>query len=343
MIENKVDLDIGHLKPTMKALKSIDDIPSKLVHEGKIALDSKEKVVVMVKADGMFSVAYYDTKTCYTVNDYGILRSDFPAINELCATLRGRGLMEAVLLCEIYGVDADGRPIILPRFMHTLKGKGTDHTRIRIGVWDLLRTDGALVQMDYGWKMDEVSEWLEGCRYCHVLPYIKPESLGEIREFWKRHVEEGGYEGLVVRVGGEIYKIKPSRDVDAVIIGLNKRELFSQKQITSLKLALMDGDGSFVVLGDVASGIDHELRSFLWRLMEYRVGEDEECVYIKPFVIVTVEYTETFESVKEKLRFKDGQYIKDGEMAFYSLRHPRLVGFRRDKKVNPRDLRLSQI
>ncbi|NVM57967.1 MAG: hypothetical protein HWN51_07605, partial [Desulfobacterales bacterium] len=244
---------------------------------------------------------------------------------------------------ELYAVEEDGTPAKLPTFIHVAKGRGTDHTRIRIGVWDLLRVNGEPVETGFGRRMDEVSEWLKGCEYCRALPYIEPENTSEIREFWKRLVEEGGYEGVVARVGGEIYKVKPSRDVDAVIIGLNKRELFKAEQITSLKLALMDEDGSFVVLGDVASGIDHDLREFLWRLMDYRVDEDDECVYIKPLIIATVEYTETFDSVSEILRFEDGQYLKEGETAFYSLRHPRLIGFRSDKTVNPRDLRLSQI
>ena len=169
------------------------------------------------------------------------------------------------------------------------------------------------------------------------------ERVGEVEDFWRRYVEEGGYEGVVARSGGEIYKVKPTRDVDAVIVALNKRELFRERKITSLKVALMDEDGNFVELSDVASGITHELRSFLWRLTEYRVAEDDEAVWIKPFVVCTLEYTETFKSVRRRWRFEGGQYINAGEVEFYSLRHPRLVGFRGDKSVNPRDLSLKQV
>lgn len=336
MIDQETNIEVKHLMPKMDGLKSVDAIP--LLN-----------TVVMAKADGEFSVIYYDAKTCYIVNQYGRMRGDFPAINELCDALIRRGLIEAVLLSELYAVE-NGRPLTLHKFLSRAKGRNKIPESLRIGVFDLLRIDGETVKEDYGWKMDEVSEWLRGCHYCHVLPYIRAENHLQIRKFWKEYVEEIGFEGIVAHAGGKIWKVKPSADVDAVVIGLNKRELFDQKQITSLKTALMEEDGTLIELTDVASGINHDLRSFLWRLMEYKVGEDRETVYIKPLVVCTVEYQETYKEdskgepiLKRRWSFEEGRYIERDKRAFVSLRFPRLIGFRSDKTLDPKDLRLTQI
>lgn len=272
------------------------------------------------------------------------MRGNFPAVNELCEALKIRGLMDVVLLAELYAVE-DGKPLTLPKFLSRAKGKNQLPESMRLGVFDLVSMNGDTVKEDYGWKMDEVSEWLEGCQYCHVLPYIKAQNRLQVREFWKEHVEGLGFEGLVARSGdGKIWKVKPSADVDVVIIGLNKTQLFEQQKITSLKTALMEEDGTLIELTDVSSGIDHDLRTFLWRLMKYKVGEDGRTVYIKPMVVCTVEYQETFEeSLKRRWRFDGEQYIKEEKRKLVSLRFPRLVGFRDDKTVNPTDLRRTQI
>jgi len=329
MKQRKVSLDIGHLKPVMKSLRTIEDIP---IAKG---------TVVSAKVDGEFTLANFGNG-CYMVNGWGKLREDFPALNELESALRREGLSDAQLLCEFYATREDGAPAKLPEFIHIAKGKDTDHTRLRLGVWDLILANGKKVG-DYGWKMDEVSEWLRGCRYCHVLPYIKPTKRSEIRTFWKEHVVEGGYEGVVARLNNDIYKVKPIRDVDAVIIAINKRELFKEQKVTSFKVALMDEDRSFVVLSDVASGIDHELRTALWKLMEFRVNEDDDAVYVRPVIVCKVEYQETFPRDTPKLMFDGKEYRETGIVEFFSLRHPRFKRFRSDKMVNPTDLRLSQI
>jgi len=329
MKQRKVSLDIGHLKPVMRPLRTIEDIPL------------AGGTVVSAKADGEFTLASFGPEGCCTVNGWGRLREDFPALNELESALRRDGLSDAQLLCEFYASREDGAPARLPEFIHVARGRDTDHTRLRLGVWDLVLANGEEVGA-YGWKMDEVSEWLRGCRYCHVLPYIKPTKRSEVRAFWEKHIVQGGYEGLVARLNGDVYKVKPIRDVDAVVVAINKRELLREQKVTSFKVALMDEDGGFVVLSDVASGIDHELRKALWDLMKLKVGEDD-AVYVRPVVVCTVEYQETFPRDTLKLMFDGKEYRETGMVEFYSLRHPRLKRFRPDKKVNPTDLRLSQV
>jgi len=333
MKETITDIKIDHLKPKMKTLPSFKAL--KIV---------SGQTVVQVKVDGEFTLLSYSKEGSFTVNRWGRARTDFPALNEFEEAMRKRSFERAELLCELYAAE-DDRPLKLPDYIHHIKsGDPNLIKKVNIGVFDLISINGQPVRQNYAWKLEEVSGWLQGCSLCRVLPYIKPETVQDVEEFWRRWVEEKGYEGLVARSNGEIYKIKPISEVDAVIIGINKRKLFWSKQVTSVKLALMDSQGRFVEIGDCASGIDHKLRSSLWRLMEFKVAEDDKMVWIRPIVVCTVQYTDLFKGRNKVFSYdeKNG-YTQVGYMELVRLRHPRLVCFRPDKQATPEDLRIEQL
>jgi len=216
--------------------------------------------------------------------------------------------------------------------------------KIHIGVFDLLTVNGKPVRQNYAWKLEEVGVWLENCKLCHVLPYIKPTAIQDIERFWIQRVEKEGYEGLVARSNNELYKIKPVSEVDAVIIAINKRELFHSSQVTSIKIALMNAEGNFVEIGDCASGIDWELRTRLWELMDYKTGEDDQAVWVKPKVVCTVQYTDLFKGRNMVYSYDEKQgYQHIGTTELARLRSPRLMDFRSDKRVTPEDLRVEQL
>jgi ATP-dependent DNA ligase len=254
------------------------------------------------------------------------------------------GLEKAELLCELYALE-DGKPLKLPDFIHYIKSGDPELLKkVNIGVFDLISINGQPVQQSYAWKVDEVNGWLQNCKLCHILPNMKPTTVQEVENFWNEWVEKKGYEGLVARTNDEIYKIKPISEVDAVIIAINKRELFWSKQVTSIRLALMDDQGRFVEIGDCASGITVDLRSSLWKLMDFKVGEDDKAVWVKPMVICTVQYTDVFKGRNKVYAYDDQHgYQNVGTTELVRLRHPRLIGFRGEKKVDPQDIGLNQI
>ena len=335
-MEEKID----HLKPVMKLLKSIMDI--KLI---------PNLTVVQVKCDGEFNLLRYNKEgETYTLNRWGRKRTELPALKELQDTLAQMSFRQAEFLVELYAKEGD-TPLKLPQFIHYIKsGKEELLNKIHIGVWDILSIDGKPVKENYLWKYDEASSWFKNCKLVSVLPYLQPRNHAEIKTFWQVFVEKLGYEGLVIRNNSDIYKLKPKGEFDAVIIGLNKesgygkRTLFEEKQqVPSLRLAVMNEKGDFIEVGDCASGLNEELRKALYKLTKFKVGEDDKCVYIKPRVVVQVEYTETYRKERRVLRFDGEKFTQVGTTPFVSLRHPRLLRFRPDKTVNPTDLRATQI
>lgn len=335
MIEQKVDFKAERYQPKMKVLDSWRAVPL-------------YNTIILGKADGMFAMIFYNPKQCFTINKRGYLRFDFPALNETQKALKRQRLKQAILLAEIHAVE-DGKPTNLPRFIRLFKGEDKDLTKIHIGVFDIVSINEKHVEDSYEWRIKELDGWFRGCKLVGVLPYVKVESREDVFRFWTEQVLEKGYEGIVVRTQSGVYKLKPKKDVDAVIIGINKRSSrgnmtqYRNQKVRSLKLALMDKDGSFVELGDVSSGINGELAEELYYLTNFKVAEDEQTVWIKPLIVCQVEYQETFEAEKRRLIFDGETYHAVGTVKFRSLRHPRLLGFRKDKKVCSRDLRLTQI
>ena len=332
---------IDHLKPVMKVLPSFKSL--------KITSD----LIVQVKVDGEFTYMHYKEGEAYTLNRYGKARKDFPALNELTEALKKSGIREAELLSELYAKEGE-KPLKLPDFIHYIKSGNPDLlAKIHIGIFDLLTVNGRAVRENYAWKVEEMERWLKDCRLVAVLPYIKPSSTEEIEEFWKRMVEELGYEGLVARSNMETYKIKPYSEVDAVVIGFKETpSTYERKEIRSLRVALIDQDGTFIELCDVSSGIDHALAKRLFNLYfeheELQAGRVEEApdiMFIKPLIIATVRYTDIYRNTKNgRYRYENGKYKRlhpDAELV--KLRHPRLVRFRPDKQPTPRDAGLNQI
>jgi len=274
---------------------------------------------------------------------------DFPALNEFSSAMKQTDIQSAELLCELYAKEQD-TPLILPQFIHYVKSKlACDHIKVHIGIFDLLSLDGQPVIKSSIWKYQLVSSWLKDSSHASVLPYSYATTRNEVEAFWKQSVKEQGYEGLVVRANNDTFKIKPFAELDAVIIGINKRtsygkgNLFAQNQVTSLHLALMTEKGYFVEIGDVASGIDHQLRSTLWKLMDYKIDEDDDKVWIKPLIICTIEYTDLFKARNKVYDFQNNKYGFLWTTNLIRMKSPRLKGFRSDKKVTPQDLRKEQI
>jgi len=332
--------NIEGYKPTMKVLDSLDIIK----------LNSE--TVVSAKLDGEFTLLSYTRQgESYTLNKWGHKREDFPALNQFVEAMnKTTEINHAELLCELYAKE-DGKPANLPTFLRYIKGKEKQLDKIHIAIWDLIRIDGYTPNQSYAWKLEEVEKWLVGCSLVNVVPYVKPHSTEEVKAFWKTVVEEKGYEGLVIRNGEGIFKIKPCLEVDAVIIGINKKssngkelDLMQRKEVRSIKLALMQQDGTFIELSDCASGINEELGKVLFKVLDYKIGEDDTTIYVKPIVVCTIQYTDTFLKERRVFKYEEGHPIEVVDLKpFVALRHPRLLRFRSDKTVNPQDLRTAQI
>lgn len=335
--------DVDYLKPTMKTLQSINELPI-------------NNTIAMAKADGEFTVLEYNRKgLTFTINRYGHWRTDFPALDDAIELLKfaGERIQSAQILCELFAVDENECPVILPKFIKAVKGKNQDLSKVRLGIWDLAKINGTPVTYDFDWRLQELHRifnkgWRDS-KAC-VLPYEQLSSFEEAQEFWELWVNKIGYEGIVARNNGTAYKLKPINSVDAVIIALNKvdstgkpTKRWKEKKVSTVRVALLDRERNFVELGD-CSIADPETQKALWQLNNFITCETPKRVYVKPMVVVEIKYTDVFEkSTNTYWKYKPTNYIRQGVIEFYKLRHPRFVRFRADKKVTFQDISVSQI
>jgi len=338
MIEGKLALPIDHLKPKIETLQSIE------------AATVSQNTIAMAKADGEFTLLKYDQGEAFTVNRYGHYRKDFPALKEAAKALGKAGIKSAEILCELYAVDDKGRHVILPEFIKMAKGKRKRLENLRLGIFDLVSVNGTQCSLDYEWKLLKMDSWFERCRLVYTLPWTRAVTRQVLISFWRKIVEELGYEGLVLRSIGEAVKVKPLLDIDAVIIAINKVDStgkpvkrYLEEAVSSVRVALMDNLNRLVVLGDCTVP-DRGVQKALWKLHDIKVEEDNERVFVNPCVIIQIRFTSMFPgSLCEVLSYDDGKYREVGEVKFWKMRNPRFMRFRADKEAVYRDIRLDQV
>jgi len=333
-------IQVKALKPTGKLLTDFKQIPI------------TEDTVVTAKCDGEFEVIEYENGQATMYNQWGRERTnDLSALAELTEKLSKQNIRSVTLEAECYAVDSSNRMLKLPRFISIIKGYSYDdiEKHIRIAVFDLDQLNGHRVTDTYKWKLGELSNWLgtvNSKSKAYVVPHIFPKSTEEVEQFWREFVEARNYEGLFARINGDFLKIKPKLEVDAVVVGLNKdHDSFKNQEARSLKIALIDEHGYYMVLGDVGSGISRKVGKRLWELTKLGIQDDDKVLWVKPHVVVKVEYEGLYEKQQPKLfpSEETGFYVSGMKENFVSLRHPRLVAFRPDKKPIFQDVPITQV
>jgi len=353
MIELRTDIKIRDLKPSMKDLDRLDDV---VLQEGLVAA---------AKADGessrvggranrytptlsflglQFSLAAYDEQQgAVIVNDWGKMRKGYPALEEFEAICRAKGYKSIKVLAEPHLV-IDGRMRKLPEFLHAMKsGDPALLGKIRLGVWDLVEVNGAKVVQPYAWRLQELRNTINGSERVYVLPHIVSPTKEGLKLFWDEWVTYKGFEGLVITAGEQRYRVKPIRTLEACIVGINKKQRILNEEVTSVRIALMDKEGDFVEIGDLGTATDRTVSRMLYQLMAYKAQDEGKTIYVKPFVVVELEFTTTYEAEQAKLRWNGERYVKVGTVQFFSLREPRLKRFRQDKQPMPQDIPIEQL
>lgn len=333
----KVELDITEHKPKMKPIyvSSVKDLRAIPVAFGKTA-------TVQVKADGEFNFIHIDKNECYAINRFGRKTEDLPALRELHKLFHRHPYVQVELLAEMYGVDESGKPVSLPNFIHYLKGNNKSlHERIHLGIFDILSADGwSANALQSRKKLEIIYENFNG-KLVHVLQYIIPKTQEIIETYYEDKIKEG-WEGLVIRVNGDTYKAKPNRDVDAVIIGINKNTKGYEKGLAkSIRVALMRDDGSFVELGDATVPSEAEARE-LFALTHVAVKETTETLFVRPIIVVQISYISLFPDTINAVRDTE-TLIEFGTTMFVRMKSPRVVGYRKDKKVCVQDIGVNQV
>lgn len=350
------DEEVMRLKPDMVLAAS----PTSPDWSESAAIKFVGETTAQAKGDGEFNALYYNKRgETFTKNKYGRKETDLQAILDFVEVMRKQPIEKAKFLVEMHVYHK--KPLRVCDFIHYLKGK--DHTQkeckgkpcegltpeqarsfIRLGFFRMVSVDGTKIHESASWQFEEMQSMIGKQKRLLVFPWTQVTTKKGIEKTWKSFVDKMGYEGLVVRNAvGETYKLKPEMELDAVIVALNKNDGYSKKRGTSLRLALMIDDETFLEIGDVASGITHDLRSQLWQLKEqFGLDETDKVYYVTPIAVVCVRFNDFWQKEMPCWTF-DGERTEVAPRLSITMRHPKLITFRTDKTACVKDIGLQQI
>ena len=141
-----------------------------------------------IKYDGEFNYIYISAKDTFTINKYGTMRRDFPALNEIGKMVRGLA-SSATLLCEVYWNEGK-----LGALYELLSHKKDD--AIKLSVFDIIEFDGSNMKDEEFITRREVlhelglGRWLPKC-------WVVADEI-DVQQRFKETTDEG-YEGIVVK------------------------------------------------------------------------------------------------------------------------------------------------
>lgn len=238
--------------------------------------------------------------------------------------------------------------------------------RIRFAAFDVVHHGEDMLARPYDDRLELLRSLLERGRQARVVETVV-ETRSSLMSRYNEWVLDQGLEGLVVRHdNGQIYKVKPELELDAVVIAWSERLVEGRSEMRELQVALVRDEHStqrpgarlYQLIGTVGTGFgERERAEYHARLTamsaesSFRMANREGtlCRFVRPELIVTVKCSDVMppdaleaSSTRMSLAF-DGAWSQERLIPTPSLIHPVFVRERPDKRVDPADVGLDQL
>jgi ATP-dependent DNA ligase len=302
-------------------------------------------VDISIKLDGELVAIYLHDKKVVTITTKGTIRSEFPATEEATRLLEKYD--GALFVGEMYVVNDSGTPVSYMKAASILRDPelGQDHL-IRLSVFDLLQLNGK----DYGGEPLEtrvglINEIFGKGKNAHAATYFMKENMKKASEIWDQ-LQDKGWEGLIIYMGTQLYKVKPIMSYDMAVVAIEKSPKYVDR-IGALLCSFIDKESRFRLNGAVGGGFtDAEKVELLEWANRNKVWEDEERIWVDPFkepIVVEVEAVEVNIKERPKLKFKEGKWAEIEDDMAGVLRFPHFKRFRDDKSPKHDDVPIEQL
>jgi ATP-dependent DNA ligase len=310
------------------------------------------------KYDGELNLIFFDGDNVFVLNRSGRVRLGLPCVEEAGKALSAAGIRQAVIPSELYVNEEKGRT----RVFDVLESLADEKLvkNLCIAPFDIYEIDNDVNRaMSYGETYRRLNEIFGKTEMCRPVTMQKAASKTEVKEIYRKWVDDEGSEGLVVRSELPlVYKIKPRYTVDVAVVGFSEGTGDQKGQIRSLLLAMMPEEGQYQIIGRTGNGFDEELKKQLFAdlspkiIKSLYIETDSNHVafhMINPELVIELMVNDVlFETssgaiINPVLEIVDEQYIRRGSLNGISFVYPIFVRFRDDKKVCLDDVRLSQI
>lgn len=310
------------------------------------------------KYDGEFATLVYENNIVVTINRSGRVRLGLPCAEEAARLLREAGIKQAIIPAEIYVDDTDKRTRTHD-LLHALSKKG-DVSVLHLAAFDILELDNHSYEPEnYIQIHKQLSEWFKNGRLIKAVEMEVVNSSDGVKEIYRKWVDEGTAEGVVVRSDLPfVFKIKPRHYLDAVVIGFTEGTGDLKGQLRTMLVAMMPEKGKYQVVGHVGGGMKDEIKSSMLKHFETRVVQsdyiDTDSNYVAfrmvepdtvmEFSIRDVIYETANGAVENTILQYENKHWNVGKtVTGISFVAPVFERFREDKTANAIDTRLSQI
>ncbi len=288
---------------------------------------------------------------------------------------RGRRTLEAPpLLQELAAAAgrAGGRPMVVAGELHVPR----DGSRPRVGdvasavadrafdrlafhLFDVVEIDSQAPAAAYADRLALLREVCPGGERVQVVETESLEGTSGLPAQIAAWIDSGKAEGLIVRTGsGEVFKVKPSFSIDAVVIAFTVRAT-EPDQVRSLLLGLIRPDGLAVAVGACGNFPGEAQRRELLAALRplecesgFRHSSSDGTLYrfVSPRMVIEVACSDLqFEDSSGDpirrwvLRHGGGSWQPVAEVPAASLIHPVMVRVRGDKQADSTDARIAQL
>lgn len=195
------------------------------------------------KYDGEFATIVYEDGCAVTINRSGRTRIGLPCAEEVAAILKKAGVKQAIIPAEIYVDDTDKRTRTHD-LLHALSQKG-DVSILRLAAFDILELNNQPYKPEnYIQTHKQLSAWFAKGKLVKPVEMEVSESAAGVKEIYRKWVDEGTAEGLVVRSDLPfVFKIKPRHYLDAVVIGYTEGTGDQKGTVRTFLIAMIPEEG----------------------------------------------------------------------------------------------------
>jgi hypothetical protein len=179
---------------------------------------------------------------------------------------------QAIYAGELY-VLGDTRTRIADVTSVLKSGEKSKTENLGFKVYDVVTsTEVSAIGTPYTKRYEAISKIPNGKNF-GFIPSESTKSAAEVVEIFDRDTQVSGMEGVVARSeDGRSYKIKPTKDLDAAIIGFTeRRDAEGSLMVRSLLFAILREDGSWVPITSTGNVGDNEFRHSLYDQLKPRV------------------------------------------------------------------------
>lgn len=283
--------------------------------------------------------------------------ADAPVVQGLAAAAKNAH-GNLVVAGELHARDGSPRPRVGDVAAALASGK---HERLSFKAFDVVEIGGGPPPASYEDRLSVLRE-VFSAEYEGGVGVIQTEEVGDssgLTAFVTEWVSSGTSEGMVVRAAsGEIFKVKPSFTLDAVVCGYTTKAQ-EPDQARSLLMGLIRPDGALLLVGAGGNLAGAEVRKEVLKTLRdhecesrFRHSSSDGALYrfVKPRVVVEVTCTDLqFEDSsgevirKWVIRHEENTWHPIVDAQSVSLIHPVVSRIRADKAADELDARVSQL